>query len=178
MRRTVRALSVAVLTGAACGATGTAVADAGPAAEVSPGSARPGATVIVSVTCDKADGRGTGQAPSAIDATSSAFAGRTVRLARVDQGGGLVYRGTAQVVSGDKPVSYTEGDAAAGDVAGAAAGAGRAGTRTVDGTCPAASGARARPWSTHLAVARDDADTALVGDSGTAFTGGGGTASV
>ncbi|MEU1160048.1 hypothetical protein ABZ372_04170, partial [Streptomyces sp. NPDC005921] len=43
MRRTVRALSVAVLAGAACGAAGTA-------------AARPGTTVTVSVTCgDRAE---------------------------------------------------------------------------------------------------------------------------
>ncbi|MFD4501641.1 hypothetical protein [Streptomyces sp. NPDC058457] len=174
MCRTVRALSVAVLAGAAFGATGTAVAAAGPAAEISPGSARPGATVIVSVTCEKADGRGTGQAPSVIDATSSAFAGRTVRLARVDQGGGLVYRGTAQVVSGDGPVSYTEGDAATGDVVGGAASAGHAGTWTVDGTCPAVSQAQARPWTAHLAVAPVDGGTASAGDGGTVLQGGGG----
>ncbi|MEU6197771.1 hypothetical protein [Streptomyces sp. NPDC047061] len=182
MRRTVRALSVAVLTGAAFGATGTAVAAADPAAEVSPGSARPGATVIVSVTCEKADARGSvpgaGQAPSAIDATSSAFAGRTVRLARVEQGGGLSYRGTAQVVSGDGPVSYAEGDAAAGDVTGGAPDAGPGGARSVDGTCPTASGARGRAWSTHLAVTRDDAGPASVGDGGPALAGDAGPASV
>ncbi|MFD4604045.1 hypothetical protein ACFWPQ_39235 [Streptomyces sp. NPDC058464] len=182
MRRTVRALSVAVLTGAAFGATGTAVAAADPAAEVSPGSARPGATVIVSVTCEKADARGSvpgaGQAPSAIDATSSAFAGRTVRLARVEQGGGLSYRGTAQVVSADGPASYAEGDAAAGDVTGGAPDAGPDGTRSVDGTCPTASGARGRAWSTRLAVTRDDAGPASVGDGGAALPGDAGPASV
>ncbi|MGW7541445.1 hypothetical protein ACWGKQ_10035 [Streptomyces sp. NPDC054770] len=176
MRRTVRTLSVAVLAGAAFGATGTAVAATGPAAEVSPGSARPGTTVVVSVTCEKAGGAGSGQAPSAIDATSSAFAGRTVRLARVEQGGGLLYRGTAQVVSGDRTANYAEGDGAAGDALGGTAGAGHDGTRTVDGTCPAASGAQARPWSAHLAVAPADGGTASVGDGGTVFQGGGGTA--
>ncbi|MFJ9558753.1 hypothetical protein ACIRQQ_01765 [Streptomyces fuscichromogenes] len=186
MRRTVRTLSVAVLAGAAFGATGTAVAAAGPAAEVSPGSARPGTTVIVSVTCAKTGGRGTGQVPSAIDATSAAFAGRTVRLARVEQDGGLVYRGTAQVVSGDGPGTYTEGDAAAGavtageaaagDAAGGATGAGRAGTRTVDGSCPAAGDARPRPWSARLAVAPGDGGTVLPGDGGAMPQVGGGTA--
>ncbi|MEV7982961.1 hypothetical protein [Streptomyces sp. NPDC086519] len=163
MRRTVRALSVAVLAGAACGATGTAaVAAADPAAEVSPGNARPGATVVVSVTCEKA----AGQAPAAIDATSSAFAGQTVRLARVEQGGGLTYRGTARVVSAGTPGTYTEGDTA---------GAGPAGTRTVDGTCPGAGGQQGRrPWSTHLALARGDgAGTGSGADGGTVLQGGG-----
>ncbi|WP_406442922.1 hypothetical protein [Streptomyces sp. NBC_00631] len=162
MRRTVRALSVAVLAGAACGATGTAVAAADPAAEVSPGSARPGATVIVSVTCEKAGGH----EPVAIDATSSAFAGHTVRLARVEQSGGLTYRGTARVVSGDTPLTYTERDAA---------GSGPDGTWTVGGTCPAASGQQGRPWSTHLALARGDgAGTASAGVGGTLVQGGDG----
>jgi hypothetical protein len=176
MRRTVRTLSVAVLAGAAFGATGTAVAATDPAAEVSPGSARPGTTVIVSVTCEKAGGGGSGQAPSAIDATSSAFAGRTVRLTRVEQGGGLLYRGTAQVVSGGSTANYTEGEGPARDALGGTADAGHDGTRNVDGTCPAASGAQARPWSAHLAVAPGDGGTASVGDGGTVFQGGGGAA--
>ncbi|MGW3446590.1 hypothetical protein, partial [Streptomyces sp. NPDC001076] len=169
MRRTVRTLSVAVLAGAAFGATGTAVAAAGPAAEISPGKARPGAVVTVSVTCAKAGG----QAPAAIDATSSAFAGRTVRLVRVGQGSGLVYRGTARVVSGERPEGYTEGDAAAGDVAGDTAGTGPDGTWTVDGSCPAAGGQQGRPWSAHLALARGDGGTAPVGDGGPVLQGGG-----
>ncbi|MEU9409400.1 hypothetical protein AB0E08_27410 [Streptomyces sp. NPDC048281] len=121
MRRTVRTLSVAVLAGAAFGATGTAAAAVGPAAGSSPADARPGAVVTVSVTCADAGGR----APAAIDATSTAFAGRD-------------------------------------------------GTRTVDGTCPAASGQQARPWGAHLALARDDAGTPSVGDGGTFPQGDGG----
>ncbi|MGY5014485.1 hypothetical protein ACWCY6_41570, partial [Streptomyces sp. 900105755] len=67
MRRTVRTLSVAVLAGAAFGATGTAAAAAGPVAGISPGSVRPGAVVTVPVACGTAaDGRDGAQAPAQV----------------------------------------------------------------------------------------------------------------
>ncbi|MEU9455009.1 hypothetical protein [Streptomyces sp. NPDC048277] len=168
MRRTVRALSVAVLASAACGAAGTA-AVADPAAEVSPGSARPGATVTVSVTCG---GSGV-QAPAAIDASSPAFAGHTVRLTKVAQGtAGLAYRGTAQLVSEhapvDQPAMYREGTAK-----GDAARPGQDGALNVEGTCPGTAGAQKRPWTAHFTVDQSDSGTVFPGDGGVVPPGGG-----
>ncbi|WP_316782023.1 hypothetical protein [Streptomyces sasae] len=148
MRRTVRALSAAVLAGAAFGAAGGTAAAADPAAEVAPGKARPGATVTVSVTCEG----GGGQAPATLDASSPAFAEHTVRLTKVGQGtAGPAYRGTAQVAAGDTEKAYTEGNATD-----ATAGTERTGASNVDGTCPAAGGGRARPWSAHFTIDRGD----------------------
>ncbi|MFD8723812.1 hypothetical protein ACFV2H_39105 [Streptomyces sp. NPDC059629] len=148
MRRTVRALSAAVLAGAALGAAGGTAAAADPAAEVAPGKARPGATVTVSVTCEG----GGGQAPATLDASSPAFAEHTVRLTKVGQGAaGLAYRGTAQVAAGDTEKAHTEGNATD-----ATAGTERTGASNVDGTCPTAGGGRARPWSAHFTIDRGD----------------------
>ncbi|WP_405728384.1 hypothetical protein OG885_08325 [Streptomyces sp. NBC_00028] len=126
MRRTARALSVVVLAGAAFGGV-VPVAFADPAAEVSPGSAEPGGSVTVSVSCDP----GGADAAATIEATSQAFDEGTVLLQRVPGNDGAAagpaYRGTARVAS-------------AGDYEDDSA-------WTVDGTCPGAAGAQGKPWS-------------------------------
>ncbi|MFE2066995.1 hypothetical protein ACFXDH_32250 [Streptomyces sp. NPDC059467] len=161
MRRTVRALSAAVLAGAAFGAAGGTAAAADPAAEVAPGTARPGATATVSVTCEG----GGGQAPATLDASSPAFAEHTVRLTKVGQGtAGPAYRGTARVAAGDTEKVYTEGNATD-----ATASTERTGASNVDGTCPTAGGGRARPWSAHFTIDRGDGSDAPPELGGTDF---------
>ncbi|MEU6534686.1 hypothetical protein [Streptomyces sp. NPDC047000] len=120
MRRTARALSMAVLAGAVLGG-GAPSAFADPSAEVSPGTVQPGGDVSVSVSCDPV---GAG-APDTVEATSPAFDRGSVRLAHVaaadDDVSGPEYRGTARLTA-------TAGEAAGGTGtppgAGAGAGAG------------------------------------------------------
>ncbi|GHF25478.1 hypothetical protein [Streptomyces fumanus] len=111
-----------------------------PAAEVSPGTVEPGATVTVSVSCPRVHG----PAPAVLDATSQAFDKGTVTLRKVpgDDGGkgaGPAYRGTARVA----PAGNFEGgpDSAGPDTA-----------WTVDGTCPGARGTEGPPWSATFTV--------------------------
>lgn len=98
MRRTARVLSAAALAGAAVGLPVTA-AFAEPASEVSPGTASPGGSVTVSVSCESVGG----EAPAAIEATSQAFDEGTVQLRRVAgndaKAAGVTYRGTARIAS-------------------------------------------------------------------------------
>ncbi|MGW3094671.1 hypothetical protein ACWDCC_14605 [Streptomyces sp. NPDC001102] len=98
MRRTARVLSAAALAGAAVGLP-AAAAFADPASEVTPGTASPGGTVTVSVSCESTGG----PAPATIDATSQAFDEGTVKLQRVAgdarQASGVTYRGTARIAS-------------------------------------------------------------------------------
>ncbi|WP_458246459.1 hypothetical protein [Streptomyces sp. MAI_2237] len=98
MRRTARVLSAAALAGAAVGFP-AAAAFADPASEVSPGTASPGGTVTVSVSCESTGGA----APTTIDATSQAFDEGTVKLQRVagdaQRAAGVTYRGTARIAS-------------------------------------------------------------------------------
>ncbi|MER8012255.1 hypothetical protein [Streptomyces sp. NPDC094149] len=98
MRRTARVLSAAALAGAAVGLPATA-AFADPASEVSPGTASPGGTVTVSVSCESTGG----EAPPTIEATSQAFDEGTVQLQRVvgndERAAGVTYRGTARIAS-------------------------------------------------------------------------------
>ncbi|UXY30996.1 hypothetical protein [Streptomyces sp. HUAS TT20] len=155
MRRTARALPVAALAAAALGiAIPTARAD--PAAEVSPGSVRPGDSVTVAVTCDAVEGT----APETIDASSPAFEGGTVRLRRVTATdgrtagtAGTAYRGTARIASGED--GQSDADAAGQDAAGTA----------VDGTCPGAAGARGQAWSAEVSMPRADVDTDVAADA-------------
>ncbi|MFD7698313.1 hypothetical protein [Streptomyces sp. NPDC059805] len=153
MRRTVRALSVAALAGAALGA-GVQAAVADPTAEVGPASVTPGESVTVSVTCDPVDGA----APATLDAVSQAFEEGTVQLQRVSGGEGAdagpVYRGAAQI----SPAENFAGDPDA---------AGPESAWTVDGTCPAAAGAEGADWSAPLTVAGvAEADTLAAGSEG------------
>ncbi|MGW3143047.1 hypothetical protein ACWDAQ_45690, partial [Streptomyces sp. NPDC001139] len=98
MRRTARVLSAAALAGAAVGLP-AAAAFADPASEVTPGTASPGGSVTVSVSCESTGG----PAPATIDATSQAFDEGTVKLQRVAgdarQSSGVTYRGTARIAS-------------------------------------------------------------------------------
>ncbi|MGW2834481.1 hypothetical protein [Streptomyces sp. NPDC001286] len=98
MRRTARVLSAAALAGAAVGLPATA-AFADPASEVSPGTASPGGTVTVSVSCESTGG----EAPATMAATSQAFDEGTVQLRRVagndERAAGVTYRGTARIAS-------------------------------------------------------------------------------
>ncbi|MFD8302872.1 hypothetical protein ACFV29_11030 [Streptomyces sp. NPDC059690] len=98
MRRTARVLSAAALAGAAVGLPVTA-AFADPASEVTPGTAPPGGSVTVSVSCESVGG----EAPAAIEATSQAFDEGTVQLRRVAgndaKAAGVTYRGTARIAS-------------------------------------------------------------------------------
>ncbi|XHM64194.1 hypothetical protein ACE6JH_28560 [Streptomyces nigra] len=137
MRRTVRALSVAALAGAALG-TGVQAALADPTAEVGPATVTPGESVTVSVTCDPVDGA----APDTLDAVSQAFEDGTVQLRRVSEGADAapVYRGAAQI----SPAENFEGDPDA---------AGPESAWTVDGTCPATGGAEGSDWSATFDVA-------------------------
>ncbi|MBL3666285.1 hypothetical protein JL475_09820 [Streptomyces sp. M2CJ-2] len=100
MRRTVRALSLAAVSGTVLGALAPAVfADpsADPFAEVSPGRPAPGGTVTVSVLCDPAGDR----PPETLEATSEAFDKGVVELKKVtgsdDKESGPAYRGTANI---------------------------------------------------------------------------------
>jgi hypothetical protein len=136
MRRTVRALSVAVLAGVAVGAA-VPGAFADPAAEVSPSSVHPGGSVTVSVSCDATGGA----PPASIEATSQAFDEGSVPLQLVagndDAVSGPAYRGTARI-------------AAAPDLD--TSGVGPDSAWTVDGTCPAAPGGQGKQWSATFTV--------------------------
>ncbi|MES5818958.1 hypothetical protein [Streptomyces sp. RG80] len=138
MRRTARALSVAVVAGVAVGVA-VPVAFADPAAEVSPSSAHPGGSVTVSVTCDSSGGT----APTSIEATSQAFDEEAVALQLVPGNAGAVsgpaYRGTARIAS-------------AQDLEGGPEGVGDDSAWTVDGTCPAAPGGQGKQWSATFTV--------------------------
>ncbi|MFJ5727212.1 hypothetical protein [Streptomyces paradoxus] len=139
MRRSLHALSVAVLAGSALlGSAPAAFAE--PAAEVSPATVQPGGTLTVSVSCDPTGG----PAPDTIDATSQAFDEGTVPLERVtgndDEVSGPAYRGTALIASAEN----FEGDPDA---------PGEDSAWTVDGTCPAAPGGEGKEWSATFTVA-------------------------
>ncbi|GGS40337.1 hypothetical protein [Streptomyces violaceus] len=139
MRRTVHALSAAVLAGSALMGIAPAVF-AEPAAEVSPATVEPGGTLTVSVSCDPTGG----PPPDTIDATSQAFDEGTVPLRRVtgndDKVSGPAYRGTARIASAEN----FEGDPDA---------LGEDSAWTVDGTCPAAPGGEGKEWSATFTVA-------------------------
>jgi hypothetical protein len=139
MRRTVHALSAAVLAGSALLGFAPFVS-AEPAAEVSPATVEPGGTLTVSVSCDPTGG----PPPDTIDATSQAFDEGTVPLRRVtgndDKVSGPAYRGTARIASADN----FEGDPDA---------LGEDSAWTVDGTCPAAPGGEGKEWSATFTVA-------------------------
>lgn len=138
MRRSARALSAAVLAGAALGLAVPA-ASAEPTAEVSPGTASPGGSVTVSVACDPTGG----PPPDTIDATSQAFEAGSVTLQLVpgndDEISGPAYNGTARLAPAE---NFEEGvDAVGPDSA-----------WTVDGTCPAAPGGKGKQWSATFTV--------------------------
>ncbi|MFD3836503.1 hypothetical protein ACFWWC_09620 [Streptomyces sp. NPDC058642] len=150
MRRTARALSVAVVAGVAVGvAVPAAFAD--PAAEIGPSTVQPGASVTVSVTCDSTGGT----APATLEATSQAFDEETVPLQLVAGNdaavSGPAYRGTARIASAQ--------DLEAGSEAGSDA-AGEDSAWTVDGTCPAAPGGQGKQWSATLTVTHGGASHA------------------
>ncbi|GAA4786192.1 hypothetical protein [Streptomyces ziwulingensis] len=110
-----------------------------PAAEVSPATVAPGATVTVSVSCP-AGGR---PAPGALEAVSQAFEDGAVELRKVpggdDRAAGPAYRGTARIASAE---SFEEDPDAVGPDA----------AWTVDGDCPGAPGGEGRPWSATITV--------------------------
>ncbi|KKD08202.1 hypothetical protein [Streptomyces sp. WM6386] len=139
MRRTARALSVAVLAGVAVGVA-VPVAFADPAAEVSPSTVQPGGSVTVSVACDSTGGT----APATIEATSQAFDEETVPLQLVAGNdaavSGPAYRGTARIASAQDLEVGSD--------------AGKDSAWTVDGTCPAAPGGQGKQWSATLTVTR------------------------
>ncbi|CAL9370297.1 hypothetical protein [Streptomyces sp. enrichment culture] len=96
MRRTASALTAAALAGTALGVLGglaPAASAADPRAEVSPGTARPGGTVTVTVTCAPTGG----PAPQTLQAASEAFTGGALTLTRLPGGedAGPTYEGTA-----------------------------------------------------------------------------------
>src|SRR4051812_5301054 len=138
MRRTARALPVAVLATAAFAATAGPAALAAAAAQVSPGGVQPGGTITGSVSCDAV----IGTAPETIGTSSQAFEEGTVRLRRVTgtdvRAAAPVHRDTARVASAGAP--RTTPEAAGSDAA-----------PTADGTCPAATGGRGEPWSATFA---------------------------
>ncbi|KUN88449.1 hypothetical protein [Streptomyces griseoruber] len=134
MRRTAPFLLAAALLVAA-----GPVAVADPAAEVGPGSADPGGSVTVSVSCDPLGGT----APETLDAASPAFSEGTVKLTKVPGGdetaAGPTYQGSAHVAP-----DLGEDDGGLGpDTA-----------WTVDGTCPAPPGGQGSPWSATFDVNR------------------------
>ncbi|MEV5102192.1 hypothetical protein ACFQ7G_36180 [Streptomyces massasporeus] len=139
MRRSLHALSVAVLAGSALVGFAPAVS-AEPAAEVSPATVQPGGTLTVSVSCDPTGG----PPPDTIDATSEAFDEGTVPLQRVtgndDEVSGPAYRGTARIASAEN--FEGDPDAPAEDSA-----------WSVEGTCPAAPGGEGAIWSATFTVA-------------------------
>ncbi|MEU1913274.1 hypothetical protein ACIP4T_13915 [Streptomyces massasporeus] len=139
MRRSLHALSVAVLAGSALVGFAPAVF-AEPAAEVSPATVQPGGTLTVSVSCDPTGG----PPPDTIDATSQAFDEGTVPLQRVtgndDEVSGPAYRGTARIASAEN----FEGDPDA---------PGEDSAWSVEGTCPAAPGGEGATWSATFTVA-------------------------
>ncbi|MEU9224199.1 hypothetical protein AB0D40_07485 [Streptomyces massasporeus] len=139
MRRSLHALSVAVLAGSALMGFAPAVS-AEPAAEVGPATVQPGGTLTVSVSCDPTGG----PPPDTIDATSEAFDEGTVPLRRVtgndDEVSGPAYRGTAGIASAEN--FEGDPDAPAEDSA-----------WSVEGTCPAAPGGEGAIWSATFTVA-------------------------
>ncbi|MFJ1962382.1 hypothetical protein [Streptomyces massasporeus] len=139
MRRSLHALSVAVLAGSALVGFAPAVF-AEPAAEVSPATVQPGGTLTVSVSCDPTGG----PPPDTVDATSQAFDEGTVPLQRVtgndDEVSGPAYRGTARIASAEN----FEGDPDA---------PGEDSAWSVEGTCPAAPGGEGATWSATFTVA-------------------------
>ncbi|MEU0219636.1 hypothetical protein ABZ281_33100 [Streptomyces sp. NPDC006265] len=139
MRRSLHALSVAVLAGSALVGLAPAVF-AEPAAEVSPATVQPGGTLTVSVSCDPTGG----PPPDTVDATSEAFDEGTVPLQRVtgndDEVSGAAYRGTARIASAEN--FEGDPDAPAEDSA-----------WSVEGTCPAAPGGEGTTWSATFTVA-------------------------
>lgn len=139
MRRSLHALSVAVLAGSALVGLAPAVF-AEPAAEVSPATVQPGGTLTVSVSCDPTGG----PPPDTVDATSEAFDEGTVPLQRVtgndDEVSGAAYRGTARIASAEN----FEGDPDA---------PGEDSAWSVEGTCPAAPGGEGQTWSATFTVA-------------------------
>ncbi|MFG2934336.1 hypothetical protein [Streptomyces sp. NPDC048282] len=148
MRRTVRALSVAVLAGAACGAAG-------------PAAARPGTTVTVSVTCgDRAEVYAEGGTTSA--------AGRDPASAP---------DGACPAAGGEQPqqpgtVPFT---VAGGDDAGALPPVvGGDLPPGLDGALPPGDGGGTAPHGDAGTAPRGDAGTAPHGDAGTAPRGDGG----
>ncbi|MEU3947573.1 hypothetical protein [Streptomyces sp. NPDC029526] len=96
MRRTASALTAAALAGTALGVLGglaPAASAAEPHAEISPGSARPGGSVTVTVTCAPTGG----PAPQTLQAASEAFTGGAVTLSLLpgEESAGPTYEGTA-----------------------------------------------------------------------------------
>ncbi|MEV5312033.1 hypothetical protein [Streptomyces sp. NPDC052610] len=170
MRPAVRVLIVTALAAAVVGGNAPAVL-AEPAAEVSPGRAAPDGDVTVSVTCDDLGGT----PPDTLEATSRAFEDGLVELRLADgQEGtatGPVYRGTARIAlpeGAETEEADSEGageDEDGGEDEGVAAeaeaeadGQGESGQDsawTVDGTCPAASGAQGKAFSASFTVAPD-----------------------
>ncbi|MEJ1199148.1 MULTISPECIES: hypothetical protein [unclassified Streptomyces] len=154
MRRTARALSAAVLAGAALGVPAWPVsADPGvpqppagtgaPAAEVSPAGVTPGGTVTVSVSCASTGG----SAPATLDATSPAFDEGTVALRKVDGDDGATsttaYRGTARIAAAEDFETDPEAE-------------GSEDAWTVDGACPEESGGEGDPWSATMTVPEEE----------------------
>ncbi|WP_328751651.1 hypothetical protein OHT57_39690 [Streptomyces sp. NBC_00285] len=153
MRRTARLRALTVVLFALGITLGLAApsAFADPAAEVSPSSVTPGASVTVSVSCDP----GGGTPPATLDATSQAFETATVRLRLVpgndDAVSGPAYSGNARVAA----------DQALQDGAG---GVGPDSAWTVDGTCPTADRAPGKAWSATFTVTRDTATATAGGE--------------
>jgi hypothetical protein len=162
MRRSARALSVAVLAGAALGlAVPAALAE--PAAEVSPSSVSPGGSVTVSVTCDPTGG----SPPDTMDATSQAFDEGSVRLRLVpgkdDKAAGPVYSGTARIAPAE---NFEDNFEDAEDAEDAVDAVGKDSAWTVDGTCPAAPGGRGQQWSATFTDDRGSSGSSGSGGSG------------
>jgi hypothetical protein len=168
MRPAVRVLIVTALAAAVVGGNAPAVL-AEPAAEVSPGRAAPDGNVTVSVTCDLLGGT----PPDTLEATSQAFEDGLVELRLADgqedtdTATGPVYQGTARIAlpeDDEVDEADTEGEGADSEGEGAAdaeaSGRGESdqdSAWTVDGTCPAASGAQGRAWSANFTVAPESA---------------------
>ncbi|MFF7734082.1 hypothetical protein [Streptomyces sp. NPDC007984] len=147
MRRSLHALSVAVLAGSALVGFTTAVSAepaAEPAVEVSPATVRPGGTLTVTVSCDPTGG----PPPGTIDATSEAFDEGTVPLQKVtgtdDEESGPTYRGTARIASAEN--FEDDPDAPGEDSA-----------WSVEGTCPAPPGGEGAIWSATFTVGHGSA---------------------
>lgn len=188
MRRSARALSVAVLAGAALGiAVPAALAE--PAAEVSPSSASQGGSVTVSVACEPTGG----SPPDTLEATSQAFEKGTVQLRLVsgndDEATGPAYSGTARLAPTESAEGGVDVEASEGgvDVESAESAEGGVGAEvgedevgevpvgedsaaTVDGTCPTAPGGQGKQWSAPFTVSPGsgtscDSETGAYGDS-------------
>ncbi len=117
-----------------------------PAAEVTPRTVAPGATVTISVSC----GALGGPAPKSIDAHSQAFEHGTAKLHLAkdkakgkDEAAGPAYSGTARIAS------------AANFEKGGAGKAGHTSEWSVDGACPAPPGGKEAEWSATFTVSRD-----------------------